>query len=208
MTELEFIVANIAEHRTELLALNVEYMSWVFAGVDAVFGIRCADVIGMEAPDYVASLLDKVCDRQPPDGIFYLVRHRGDIAGMGGLRRLGPGWVEVKRIYVRPACRGLRLGERILARLLSDARHFGYDTVSLETAPFMEAAHRLYEQAGFADRSPYPEAEVPAAFHDRWRFMERPVAAPDPAAAPAIAGVQSVDTGGAHDPTDHQSRGR
>lgn len=173
MTEPRFIVANLAEHRTELLALNVEYVSWVFAGVDATFGIRCADVIGMEPPDYVVSMLDKLCDLQRPDGIFYLVSHQGAIAGMGGLRRLGPECMEVKRIYVRPAFRGARLGERILARLLADAQDFGCDKVRLDTAPFMKAAHRLYEQAGFVDRPPYEEVEVPAVFHDRWRFMTK-----------------------------------
>ena len=39
----------------------------------------------------------------------------------------------------------------------------------------MKAAHRLYEAAGFVDRHPYPEAEVPEVFHKGWRFMERPL---------------------------------
>ena len=39
----------------------------------------------------------------------------------------------------------------------------------------MKSAHRIYEAAGFTDREPYLDAEVPEAFHARWRFMERPL---------------------------------
>jgi hypothetical protein len=40
----------------------------------------------------------------------------------------------------------------------------------------MKSAHRIYEAAGFVDREPYPNAEVPEVFHKCWRFMERPLA--------------------------------
>ena len=69
--------------------------------------------------------------------------------------------------------RGMRLGECVLERLLSDARVFGYKQVCLDSAPFMKAAHRVYENNGFVDRPPYEGVEVPSEFHDRWRFMER-----------------------------------
>jgi hypothetical protein len=35
--------------------------------------VRCADVVGMGAEDYAASVLLKVCDQEPPEGVFYLV---------------------------------------------------------------------------------------------------------------------------------------
>ena len=175
VTQPEFIVADIRSHREELVALNVEYVSWVFSHIDGFFGVSCADVVGMPAGDYAQATLDKICDQRPPEGTFYLVKADGSLAAMGGLRRLNPLQVEVKRIYVRPAFRGLRLGETILARLLADATAFGYQSACLETGPFMTSAHRIYEGYRFADRAPYPEAEVPVEFHDRWRFMERPL---------------------------------
>jgi GNAT superfamily N-acetyltransferase len=176
VTAPEFITANIQEHRSELQSLNVSYVSWVFAELDKFFGIRSADVVGMEAPEYVASVLDKICDRSPPEGIFYLLKHEGQFCAMGGLRRLSADTAEIKRIYVHPDSRGAKLGELIFARLLADATDFGYKSVYLETAPFMKSAHRIYEAAGFVDRAPYPEAEVPEAFYGRWRFMERTLA--------------------------------
>ena len=73
MASPEFVTASLQEHRSDLLTLNVAYMSWVFAEVDKFFGVRCADVVGMEAPDYGDSILDKLCASAPPQGIFYLV---------------------------------------------------------------------------------------------------------------------------------------
>lgn len=178
MTDPQFIVADIRSHRAELLELNVEYVSWVFSQVDESFGVRCADVVGLPAPAYVEAVIDKICDRSPPEGIFYLVKIDGQLAAMGGLRGLNASLIEVKRIYVRPTFRGLRLGERILARLLADAQAFGYERACLDSGPFMKAAHSIYERASFVDRMPYDQAEVPVEFHSRWRFMERPLAVP------------------------------
>lgn len=175
MTAPNFVIANLHDHRSELLTLNVAYLSWVFAGVEGHFAVRPAEIIGMDVTQYVESVLDKICDHTPPEGIFYLVQQDGQFVGMGGLRGLTADLVEIKRIYVRPEFRGARLGEAILVRLMQDAARFGYKRVCLESAPFMKTAQRIYEAAGFVDRQPYPEAEVPEVFLKDWRFMERPL---------------------------------
>jgi GNAT superfamily N-acetyltransferase len=92
---------------------------------------------------------------------------------MGGLRGLSPTRAEIKRIYIRPAFRGIGLSDLVLKRLMSDARSFGYASACLDSAPFMTSAQRVYEQNGFVDRAPYEGAEVPLEFHPSWRFMER-----------------------------------
>lgn len=172
---LSFTLANPIAHGDALLTLNIEYMSWVAAGIAQTFGITSRDLLGMELPDYVASVIDKVCGEAPPRGAFYLVYVDGALAGMGGLRPLGDGVCEIKRIYVRPDFRGLQLGESILLRLLGDAKAFGYQRVCLDSAPFMQAAQRIYATAGFVDCRPYAGVEVPAVLHQGWRFMERAV---------------------------------
>ena len=169
----EFIAANIESHRAELVELNVEYLSWVFAEIEKLFGVTADDVVGMTAGEYVPTVIDKVCGDPPPKGIFYLVRVDGRLAGMGGLRFLRDDVAEIKRIYIRPDFRGLQLGELIFSRLLADARSFGYQHVCLDTGHFMKSAHRLYEAHGFTDCSAYDGVEVPSEFHGAWRFMER-----------------------------------
>lgn len=169
----EFTPTDPVTHRPELIALNVEYMQWVLAGVEEAFGTPPQEVLGQSIADYVAAKIESVCGAPPPQGLFYLVRLDGQLAGMGGLRRLRDGVAELKRVYVRPTCRGARLGRTIVERLVQDARAFGYAELWLDSAPFMTAAHHLYEAAGFTDRAPYPETEVPPALRGRWRFMAR-----------------------------------
>lgn len=51
----------------------------------------------------------------PPDGLFLLARTANrEPAGCGGWRRLDEQTAEIKRMYLRPATRGLSLGRRIL----------------------------------------------------------------------------------------------
>ncbi len=175
MASTTFTVANLAEHRELLLQLNVEYMSWALAEVGKIIGATPAAIVGMSPADYVASVIDKVCGEGPPKGVFYLVWSNGELAGMGGLRWVRDGVAELKRIYVRPSQRGKHLGEATVRRLLDDAKAFGYSRILLDSGPYMQSAHRVYEAFGFTDCSPYLEAEVPLAFHAMWRFMERAV---------------------------------
>jgi GNAT superfamily N-acetyltransferase len=173
MTSPEFIIATVASHRNELIELNVEYVSWVMGEIERLFGIPANEIVGMSASEYVPTVIEKVCGDPPPTGVFYLVKVDSQLAGMGGLRRLREGVAEVKRIYIRPSFRGMKLGGLILSRLLADAKSFGYERVCLDTGLFMESAHRLYERHGFKDCPVYEGVEVPSAFHNQWRFMER-----------------------------------
>ena len=173
MPNHEFIPAKLACHRDELVQLNVEYLSWVFNGIEELFGVPADQVVGMPASEYVPSVIEKVCGDPPPKGIFYLVGVDDRLAGMGGLRFLRTGVAEIKRIYFRPEFRGMKLGEHMLGRLLADAGAFGYQSVCLDTALFMKSAHRLYETNGFSDCTAYEGVEVPSEFHSRWRFMQR-----------------------------------
>ena len=171
--ELVFRPADLGTHRAVLLELNLEYVSWISARLEELFRVSVADVVGMPVPEYVASVIDKVCGDPPPKGCFYLVEWNGQVAGMGGLRRIRRDTAELKRVFVRPSFRGHRIGGALVNRLLQDAERFGFGGIFLESGPFMHSAHRLYTAAGFVDRPPYPEAEVPVVLHDRWRFMER-----------------------------------
>lgn len=173
MTDVRFIVADARAHREALTELNVEYVSWVFREVERFSGESLETTIGMPAAEYGPTVIEKLCGQSPPNGVFYLMTVAGRLAGMGGLRALNPRLGEVKRLYVRPEFRGMKLGEQMLERLLADAAAFGYERVCLDSGPFMTSAHRLYERYGFTDRPPYDGVEVSPEFHAGWRFMER-----------------------------------
>ena len=166
-----FRIADPVADRAALIALNIEHVSWVFSEIEKMAGLTAREVLGAEAADYVPTIIDKVCGDAPPDGLFYLVDMDGALVAMGGLRRSAEGIAELKRVFVRPAARGHRLGEAITRRLIDDARRFGYRAVRLDTLPFMHAAQALYGSLGFVDCPPYP-IEMPESFRDHVRYMQ------------------------------------
>jgi GNAT superfamily N-acetyltransferase len=169
---VRLVPADLAAHRPELVELNVEYMTWIAEVSEELFGLRFRDVVGLDVREYVEGTLDAMVGAAQGTGAYYLIEVDGAFVGMGALRRFADGVAEVKRMYVRPAYRGRRLGALVLARLLDDARSSGYASVRLDTGRFMTAAQRTYEAAGFVDREPYEGAEVPVPMWPHWRFLE------------------------------------
>lgn len=166
-----FRPVDLSVDRDDVFRLSVEYMTWVTQGIADYEKAEAPSVASVER--YVAEGLEQMCSKRPPDGAFYLVEWDGALAGMCGLRQIAPGVAEFKRIYVRPSHRGLRLGEAMLQRLVDDAIAFGCEKAVLDSAPFMQAAHRLYAAGGFTDCPAYPGSEAPQRLLGVWRFMER-----------------------------------
>jgi GNAT superfamily N-acetyltransferase len=108
-----------------------------------------------------------------PRGVLLLAERDGEPVGVGAVRRLSDGVVEVKRMYVVAACRGLHVGSAILDRLISEARGMGAVTLRLDTCRFMSEAQRLYRSRGFVERGPYEGTEIPPHLRHHWMFFER-----------------------------------
>jgi ribosomal protein S18 acetylase RimI-like enzyme len=89
----------------------------------------------------------------------------GQPAGFVAWRSLPPtvepqAW-ELKRLWVRPAARGLALGRRLVQAVLDRAVAARQSAVYLDTAPAaMGAAHRLYLEFGFEPCAPYNDNQV------------------------------------------------
>lgn len=91
-----------------------------------------------------------------PAGRLLLAKAGRDVAGVVALRPLEPDMCEMKRLYVRPAFRGRRIGEALVDRAIMDARAIGYRALRLDTLPDrMAAAVALYRARGFVDIPAY-----------------------------------------------------
>jgi GNAT superfamily N-acetyltransferase len=131
--------------------LFVEYQRAI--GVDLCFQGFQAEVAGL--PGAYA----------PPRGRLLLARVDGGPAGCGALRPLSGEAAELKRMWVRPAFRGLGLGRALALALLEAARSEGYARARLDTLPAMTEAQALYRSLGFREVAPYNDNPHPGAIH-------------------------------------------
>ncbi len=117
----------------------------------------------LQASDaYMASLypaesnhmLDVASLRQP-QVTFLVARVDGKALGCGAVVDSGEGWAEVKRMFVSPAARGLKLGRRILDEIEAIATRRGARALRLEMGGLQPEAIGLYRSAGFVEIGPF-----------------------------------------------------
>lgn len=112
-------------------------------------------------------------DYAVPAGGLWIAEQDGAANGCVGLRPLEPGICEIKRLYLRPAARGLGLGRRLAETAIEAARRRGYSAMRLDTVDSMVAAQTLYRGLGFRERPPYGSHR-----HPMLRYFELALPAP------------------------------
>ncbi len=144
-------------------ALAREFGDYASEQVKLEFGI----VIPVEA-NHPVEILDELLES---GGRLYVAEVDREAVGVGGLKLLSDTVGEIKRMFVRPAARGLGVGRAIVQQLIDDARTMGCETVYLESASFMHPAHALYRSVGFVPSESYAGREFEGAAHDVSVFM-------------------------------------
>ncbi len=102
-----------------------------------------------------------------PDGRLAVAVIDSQLAGCVALRRVDAVRVEAKRLFVRPAFRGLGLGRALLEWVMAEARAAGYGELVGDTMPEMRDALKLYERMGFERAEPYNEQPTKGAIFIR-----------------------------------------
>jgi ribosomal protein S18 acetylase RimI-like enzyme len=104
----------------------------------------------------------------PPQGAVIIARRNEMPCGCVALRRIDEYACEMKRLYVRPGNRGLRIGAELVTRIIETAMSRGYEAMRLDTLPSMASAVSLYRSFGFQEIDPYIFNPIPGAL-----FMEK-----------------------------------
>ena len=84
------------------------------------------------------------------DGYFWVATVDGSVAGCIGVLRLAGPDFELRRMYMRPECRGMGIAQRLLECLLDWSSANGVRCLYLETNARWTTAHHIYEKHGFA----------------------------------------------------------
>jgi putative acetyltransferase len=100
-----------------------------------------------------------------PDGRLLVASAADQVAGCVGLRRLDAEVSEMKRLYVRPAYRGLGAGRMLTEAIIAEAGAAGYRRMRLDTLSTMVGALALYRRLGFRDIAPYRDNPIPGVVY-------------------------------------------
>jgi len=99
----------------------------------------------------------------PPLGRLLLALVDEEPVGCVAIRPLADTTAELKRLYVRPAGRGIGAGRTLAQAAVEAAGALGYTRIVLDTAPGMDAAVGLYRSLGFVEIPAYRLNPVPGA---------------------------------------------
>lgn len=108
-------------------------------GFDQRFEALCGRIIGEFAANYDA-------ERDH----CWVADHGGEVVGSIFLMKDNPSTGRIRLLYVEPHMRGQRIGQRLVERAIRHARKVGYRKLVLFTNQGLEAAHHIYEKAGFS----------------------------------------------------------
>ncbi|AUW93440.1 hypothetical protein BXT84_05305 [Sulfobacillus thermotolerans] len=106
--------------------------------------------------------LEKLADIYArPSGSALLAFHKEHACGCVALKRLEQGICEMKRLYVRPSCRGYGLGRQLVERIMELGQTLGYERMRLDTLESLTAALHLYRTLGFYEIPRYNDNPRP-----------------------------------------------
>lgn len=106
-------------------------------------------------------------DMRRPRGTFIVAMSDTLPIGCVGLKGTDHGYAEVKRLWVAPAARGLRLGRRLMDTVESAARELGIALLRLDTNSALPEAGQLYRTTGWREISRYNDDPYPDLFFEK-----------------------------------------
>lgn len=103
---------------------------------------------------------------EPPRGAFLVAFSDGLPVACGGLKGYGD-WGEIKRVWVSPAARGLRLATQLMAALEDEARALAIPLLRLDTNSALPEAVALYRRLGWTEIPRFNDDPYPDVFFEK-----------------------------------------
>jgi GNAT superfamily N-acetyltransferase len=128
--------------------LDIEPATIDDPGVALLFDALNAELFAADPQANHFWILD-AADVDGTNGVLLLARYGGATIGCGAIRLIADGVGEIKRMYVAPSCRGLKIGQAVLGELERHARRMGIGELRLETGDAQRQAISVYERAGY-----------------------------------------------------------
>jgi ribosomal protein S18 acetylase RimI-like enzyme len=101
-----------------------------------------------------------------PTGALFIATYNATPVGCIALQPLQEvGTCEMKRLYVDPEYRNLKIGEALVNTLLLEAKSLDYTLMKLDTLERLEAAIKLYQKFGFETVNAYYENPLPGVVY-------------------------------------------
>jgi putative acetyltransferase len=91
----------------------------------------------------------------PPRGCILLAELSGQFVGCAAVRPLAAKICEMKRLFVKPECRGRGIGRSLACAVIDRARESGYEKMRLDTVASMTEAKALYASLQFRSIAAY-----------------------------------------------------
>lgn len=101
-----------------------------------------------------------------PTGALFIAYYNAIPVGCIALQPLQePQTCEMKRLYVDPEYRNLKIGDALVKALLQEAQSLGYTTMKLDTLERLQAAIKLYLKFGFETVTAYYDNPLPSVVY-------------------------------------------
>jgi ribosomal protein S18 acetylase RimI-like enzyme len=101
-----------------------------------------------------------------PTGALFIAYYNAIPVGCIALQPLQePQTCEMKRLYVDPEYRNLKIGDALVKTLLQEAQSLGYTTMKLDTLERLQAAIKLYLKFGFETVTAYYDNPLPSVVY-------------------------------------------
>ena len=101
-----------------------------------------------------------------PTGALFIAYYNAIPVGCIALQPLQePQTCEMKRLYVDPEYRNLKIGDALVKALLQEAQSLGYTIMKLDTLERLQAAIKLYLKFGFETVTAYYDNPLPSVVY-------------------------------------------